>query len=605
MHCKHRGTALVITFAVIMMLTLEVAIISLIAVRGFGQEGLLMSQNISTRRAAEIALNRLQNKLSTYLSTGGTPSGVDSTFTMALSPITNITLTLDNPDGGTSPTSIIIDAWVKERRGNLYHMVGRARQGSTDILLHRWTPIRTCAGGSTPILILSDRGMSTPDPSSPSPDETYPLVVTSSNRVFFGEDTNPGKFWTWNETDGLSTLVSGESKPGFHSLAASSDGRVYFGETDWEGTTFWTWKKDTGLSTLVSNAVWIYPDTTFLSASNRLFFEEWNEYGSWFGWTGHGKIWSWKEGESISTVYTPTTAPTVAPDTFAVSPDGRIYFRKQDTLWTWANGSASTIPGFTDTPYNGTFSNNDALFGSDNRIILSGTTGLWTWNPGGGNATQILVGGGSYPSYTGSIGWLTGVSNDNHYVFTVYNSVSGTSNCQVWSAATGLSTINPSATCYTIQSSPDLTDNKIYLDGYTWLDNNTPAGSMTTFSNPGALYNYFKVAPDGHIYFGGGVGIGTIKTWKNDILSTVISGPGIEDDQVLIAPNGRIFFAQGQNPGSVWTWKEGVGLSTLVSGRNKPGYRSMAIDATGRVYFGEIGAAGNFWTWKEPVCNMD
>ncbi len=219
---QHPGSALIITFIFLIMLSLQVAMISLIAVRGFSEEGVLLTQNISARRSAETALNRLETKLHNFLLTGTTATAESSFAQGQANAITATTLSTDNPDGGTDTMPVTISAWVQERRGDMYHMVGRATSGGVDILMHRWVRVKVCPSGGALTTIAS--GIDWPGDAST-------VASPVDGRVFFGQMKNPGNFWTWDPATGLSVIISGIAAPGFYATSAVSpiDGRVFFG----------------------------------------------------------------------------------------------------------------------------------------------------------------------------------------------------------------------------------------------------------------------------------------------------------------------------------------------------------------------------------------
>jgi hypothetical protein len=222
--------ALLLTLVMIVLLSLEVAVIGLVAIRGLGEEGTLATRNTAARRAAESAINRLSTQLSQYLNSTGTPDQALTLFAPGgSSAITNQALTLDNPDGSQTTSPVIISAYIKERRGSLYHIIGRAVEGSVDLVIHRWVQLQACPQSLTGLtLILSDRVMTNPVRLF-FYDDPYPFVMTDDNsRVFFGEDSTSGKFWTWHPDTGLTTITTGQNKPGYNSMGVTSDGRVFF-----------------------------------------------------------------------------------------------------------------------------------------------------------------------------------------------------------------------------------------------------------------------------------------------------------------------------------------------------------------------------------------
>lgn len=603
-HChqphKQPGQALILTLVVITMLVLEVAVISLIAIRGFGEEGLLMSQNISTRRAAEIALNRLNTSLVSYLNTTGTPAGADTAYAQNVSPITSITLTLDNPDGGTSSTSITIDAWVKERKGNLYHLVGRARQGTTDILMHRWIPIQACPDGLQ--LIMSDRYITTPSREWYW-NTQYPFVMTSSeDRVFFGENSSTGEFWTWDETDGLSTIVTGEYKPGYEAMAVASDGRVFFGEPNPVASgSFWTWKADTGLSTIVDGAQnGIYPAHVFVGTDGRVAFSEYNQSFT----ANRGKIWTWKNGV-LSTIYTPS-AGGWGVGVFGMGPDSRIYYTANpngdsDTeTYYWLDGTPPTTGLVLD------ISIELARVAPDGRIFMQrkGQSDppalIYTWKPGLSSVSS------SSPLYSWNYDtFQLGADSSNNFYITKSDNSSTNDACYVSNGTTSITIASGGGTnnlCYPLSGMTQV-DSKIYLSGMVY----EPGTGLTTkyLSSGNNNLDDMVVDSTGRVSGNASDAPGAFITWKDGTLSTIVSGVDTMGERsVAVNSDGRVFFGQNASSGTFWTWKEGVGLSTLATG-TKIGYFSTATTSAGRVFFGETGSNARFWTWKERNCGAN
>ena len=138
------GSALVLVFIVLTIVTLELAVVSLILTRSLGDEGLLMSQNLVARQAADTAINQLTKKLYDYLVVNGQTS-VNTDFAQGGSQaIVATDLSTTNPEGGTTTGVITIDAWVAQRRGYYYKIAGRARSGAVDITAYRWIKMKPC-----------------------------------------------------------------------------------------------------------------------------------------------------------------------------------------------------------------------------------------------------------------------------------------------------------------------------------------------------------------------------------------------------------------------------------------------------------------------------
>src|SRR5690606_38943546 len=73
------GSVLILTIMFLVLISLQVAVISLVAVRSFGDEGMLMTQNLTAKRSAETAINRLESKLYNYL-IAGAPADAATNF---------------------------------------------------------------------------------------------------------------------------------------------------------------------------------------------------------------------------------------------------------------------------------------------------------------------------------------------------------------------------------------------------------------------------------------------------------------------------------------------------------------------------------------------
>src|SRR5262245_16912943 len=111
-HPRSQGMALLITLIMVLLLSLEVAMIGLVASRGLGDEGALLTRNTAARRGAEVALNRLNTQLTLFLSSNGTPDQVDTNFKMGQGQdIASQTLVLDSPDSGTTNSPVTISAY--------------------------------------------------------------------------------------------------------------------------------------------------------------------------------------------------------------------------------------------------------------------------------------------------------------------------------------------------------------------------------------------------------------------------------------------------------------------------------------------------------------
>lgn len=556
MATSHRGSAILLTLAMLILLSLEVAVISLIAVRGLGDEGVLLTQNLVTRRAASTGLHRLEGRLYEYLKTN-VPTSVLSTYGSG-SPITE-TLMISNPDGGgSSAMPVDISSWVIARRGNMYQIASRARSGFVDITLKRWVQVQVCGRDITYNIVNS-----VASPSELNWADNRPFqIMREDGRAFIWEhsaSTNASRFWTWSETSGLSVIVSGRTNPGFISAAISpTDGRMFFGEDTASGN-FSTWHESTGLSILVSNISSPGAEATVVAPDGRVFFGGYS-----------GRMWTWTQSKGLSTIIPTATYPTVAgpgAGALAVASDGRLYFGEHNNtgtgrFWTWKdNGTGAGV------------------------LTLLQNTGV------------VSRPGGWYSTYVAPDGRVFWGAEANNPMWT-------------WKEGEAVTTLLPSNETYTGSSHSAVvaSDGRIYFGQdanpgklWTWK-----SGTLTTITSgltaPG-VDNAMAADSTGRVYFGDVGGSGGFRTWKPGYnLSVLISGAGYFGQQgnIAVDNNDRVYVA-GNNK-TVYTWQEGAGLSVVLTSGNDIAANSIRVRRTdGRMYFGEETGTvtnGNFYTWK-------
>ncbi|MEB3205865.1 MAG: hypothetical protein VKK59_00780, partial [Vampirovibrionales bacterium] len=217
-----KAMALVLVLFIINILLLEIIMLSTVVTKDLGTEGVLQTQNQVAKRGLETAFTRLNQTLQSYVLTNGT-AGVEAAFAQgAASALTNTVVSTTNPETSTTENSALtIDAWVSARRGDYYQISARARSGDVDLTATRWVRVKKCGG-----LITLVTGDDRPG--------FYSLAVDKTGRAFFGNGgtvTNVGNFYTWSNTSGLSTLMFRQlSSPGRASVVVNSLGRVFFGD---------------------------------------------------------------------------------------------------------------------------------------------------------------------------------------------------------------------------------------------------------------------------------------------------------------------------------------------------------------------------------------
>ncbi|MBX2860419.1 MAG: WD40 repeat domain-containing protein [Vampirovibrio sp.] len=123
-------------------------------------------------------------------------------------------------------------------------------------------------------------------------------AVTPNGRIFFGEISDPGRMHTWHKSTGLSVILSDGDEPGnfsFPSYPYSGNERLPSKLTteratfstiyDGSAGDYATWEESTGLSFIISNVSYPGDDTAVVSADGSI-------YG--FGENADpGKFWVW------------------------------------------------------------------------------------------------------------------------------------------------------------------------------------------------------------------------------------------------------------------------------------------------------------------------
>jgi hypothetical protein len=575
-----------LTILMLVLLSLQVAVISLVAIRGLGEEGMAVSQKIQGRQAAETAIARLTDSLRLYL-LSNTGSQAEVAFAQGgSSAINNTVLTADNPDSGSSNTTpVTISAWLSARRGYYYHLVGRAVNGSMDLMVHRWVYLNPCRTQGRLITILSDRDQS----SSGYPAYTYPsLAVAPNGSVVVGEAKSAGKIVSWSSTGGLSVLLSGIDMLGFHSTIVDSNNRFFFGGNDGK---FYTWKDGAGLSVLVTGALAPGYDSVAVASDDRLFF------GSWYAGSS---LWSWKS--NVLTTIVPSGGSPGADSLSVAADNDRLYFNSSGNAYTWKSDTGlSTVRASSGNPLAGW---------SDTAYVLNGSSPykLYQWKANGTATGMLSLIINNLESYN-----VTKISPlDGRLFVGTFHSSGWTTDCWTWKNGVGLTTIALGG-----QGCDDFTvtpSGKMVIGGWTnnvwvWDADGTASGSLSTILTNAYVPRGFVVGDDGRVYFTETTSPARVWTWVDNsstgILSILMSADeaGNDDRSIQIAGNGRVFIGEATTPGAVWTWKPGNSLITIVTGKTKPGYGELGVSGSaGSGFFGDYASPGGFWSWEESSC---
>lgn len=587
------GSALILTLVMVMLLSLQVAIISLIALRSVGETGVLATQSVSARWAAETAITRLSDTLYAEMQSKS-PAMLMAEYDRASA--TPHLLQATNPDSGsTQNTSTYISAWIEERKGNYYKLAGRAQSGSVDITLYHWMPIKVC-GSSGLTTLISNVVMP----------GIFSMASAPDGRVFVGQRAASGNFWSWDPASGaLTTLVSNVTRPGYRSTKVSPiDGRVYFGQEANPGN-LWTWHTSTGLSVIVSGRNPGYRNM-IIGPDGRVFFGN-----------GHlnGNFYTWAPGSAALSILV-SGVDNPGYNSVAVSPEGRVFFGQNASpgkMWTWKEHtplqelvSGVSAPGVENIAAT---INERVYFGED-----ANPGRFWTWANGG--TLQTLVHNEVYPGGQDSI-----AVNDEGRVF--FGSNVGTNSAKLWSwsPTSALSIVLSGINKPGQYSMVPYGNNLLYVGNYVGSSGRVWRWDITTgavsilasgLKNPGV--GSLMVDESGRVYFSEWGTDANYYVWNpvNGLLTTLLPlpvvspgtfGSGSYDFRQTMSPNGRIVFGQNHTSGNIWSWAPGDQLTTLVSGAGQyPGLYGTHVASDGRVYFSSDDSnPSNLWTWKSGV----
>lgn len=621
-----RGSVLLLTLMMIMLMTFEVALVSLVVLRGLGEEGMLASQSIVARRSAETAINQLETQI--YTALVSTPRDtVKTQYALggsAQGSYNNQVLQVTDPTTGVTAASnppVYISAWIDttDTRGNYFHLVGRARSNSVDLLVHRWRWIEpSCVAGLRTVL---------PSPIAyPGADNS--LTAWPDGRIFFGAK-NTNNYWTWHPATGLTTLVT--SSAPFTQSATFTDPytyRAYFAESG-NSARLWTWSESTGLSVLVPAA----NTSNFSSTQQRNDLE--SSYavasdGRMFVGSdgGQHRMYTYKEGSGLSVLVDNATNGADSPgeNSVAVAPDGRVYFGEDDTsgsVWTWkeSTGLTRVINGAV-TPGDRSMAvgpDGRVFFGED--VSTTNARRFFTWKPGDAadGATAIVVVGDNLTKP----GYLSSAVDSTGRVFFGGQSTSVDKPFYYWKEGMGATAVEliPATHGHNVGVAATVisANDRVFIGS----DNNNPArvwtwDSVTGLSVLATGLNYAgsaTIAADanGRVFFGEQGSGKAFRTWHKDTgMTTIISGGTASWGWrwgTTATPYGRVYFSTDSTTSHMYTWHKDTGLSVISSatGDRYGQYASVLVNSNGVFAFGQNttgGGTGNMYYYTPPeACN--
>lgn len=587
---RDRGSALVLTLVMVLLLSLQVAMISLIALKSLGEGGILPTLHYSAKQGARTAILRLSETLIDELRESS-PDLLSLKYargSLTGAPMTTgSTLQINNPDSGSlQDTPVQISAWIAERKGSLYKLAGRAQLGSVDITLYQWKNLQACHPNGQLLTLVTERN----HPGAHG--YLSAMAVAPDGRVVFGERESPGNLYTWEEKTGLSVLLTGAAYPAsIGGVAVNADGRFVIAE-ETAPSRVWSWRAGEALTTVISNGQWAAGMEALLAAEDGSFYL--GQYNN------PGRIWRWHPSEGLSVLASGINQPgprSLLVDLVqervyfgnSVSPGGKYY------MWAKATGTLSEVVssggrvGFESKD----IAPDGRIFMGENRIPGN----FYTWKDGVLQTIVASFGRVYYPNLQVS-------PHDGRVFF----SDGTTARCFTWSATTGLTTIYSNRTCST--GIRPLPDGGAYLGGWTdrlalWKNNNL---SVLVSGVSNIAVENMVLSSDGWLALGQYGDPGVFRMYHpTHGLTTLVSSayrPGTMFT-LAVAPDGRWVFGEPRDPGMFWSWKPGEALITIATDLRQPGgYFGVQSTPQGWFYFGERAASGNFYAWRGPsaVC---
>jgi hypothetical protein len=342
------GTIIILVMVVMIILFMNLAILSIVLVRGMGEEGILLSQNISARKATEIGIERLKKNIYDYFGTNGVNANIytspaSGAFRQGGSDdIDGVTLQVQNPEGGAMETTPIrIWAWVSDKRGNYYQIKSRAVLGEIDLTTSRWELLYPCSANGQvvkPMNLTKDY---------------YGNGGLDSKRdtLYFNSSSDSDPNWVWNEKNGTDHNLFDEAPDTYEQIFDGLSDASYFVGTSgsnliygsFEGTFVNTW----------SASGFFHYHRTYDTAHNRFYYivNDGTDYVLNYlePQEGTGGMWNQAEAARISRNFAaglPDSSKKLNNDKLAVDETtGRVFFLDDQCANTWSAESGFTELG--------------------------------------------------------------------------------------------------------------------------------------------------------------------------------------------------------------------------------------------------------------------
>lgn len=208
-----QGSTVVLVLAVLLGITAQLLVLSLITTRSLSDEAALTSQNQGVKEALNTAMLRFKADVQAYATANNNTISADFNQGGA-SDYDDVTFALTDPETGTlSAGNALVDAYVSATRGNYVQITARATYNGIDLAKTQWFRLGTVASGGGGGSVCS-----VPAPlQSVTPLVTDIVDVTGTfyvdqlqGRAFFGDNNAAtARTFMYKPCSGLTTLFNG------------------------------------------------------------------------------------------------------------------------------------------------------------------------------------------------------------------------------------------------------------------------------------------------------------------------------------------------------------------------------------------------------------
>jgi hypothetical protein len=209
LHQAAQGSTVVLVLAVLLGITAQLLVLSLITTRSLGDEAALATQNQGVKEALNTALLRFKADVQAYANANNNEISVDFNQGGG-SDYDDVTFALTDPETGTPAAgNVTVDAYVSASRGNYVQLTARATYNGIDLTKTQWFRLGTVEAAApcdfpAPVQTITPLVTDIVDVSG-----TF-YVDQLQSRAFFGDNNAAtARSFMYKPCSGLTTLFNG------------------------------------------------------------------------------------------------------------------------------------------------------------------------------------------------------------------------------------------------------------------------------------------------------------------------------------------------------------------------------------------------------------